>query len=115
MPVSIANSLLLWSALLAPGARPEPVPSVSVDRTATRMIVADPIATIRSWPIQDEYSWTVSEADTQEEESGDGDSDGISSAAVWDLRPPAHSGQASTIRTERGFASPLIRSPILRC
>jgi hypothetical protein len=115
MPVSIVTSLLLWSALLTPGARPEPVPSVSVDRTKARLIVAEPIATIRSWPIQDEYSWTISEADTQEEETGDGDPDGISSDAVWDLLPPTRPGQASTVRAERGFASPLTRSPILRC
>jgi hypothetical protein len=79
------------------------------------MIVAEPIATIRSWPVQDEYSWTISEADTQEEESGDGDSDGISSDAVWDPLPPNQLGQVSTIRVERGFASPLSRSLILRC
>ena len=115
MPVSIVAPLLLCSALLAPGAGPDTVPSVGVDRTMTRMVAADPIATIRSWPVQDQGSWIISEADTEEEESGDGDSDGMSSDAGWTLPLPHDLGLASSLRSEKGFLSPPTRSPILRC
>ena len=115
MPASIAASLLLWSTLLTPGAGPSTVPMVGVGPIMTRMIAVEAFATIRTWPLPGEGSWAISEADLEEEESGDGDPDGISSDADWALSPPHLSGQASAIRPDRGLATSPIRSPILRC
>ena len=115
MPVSIVTSLLLWATWLTPGAGSDPVGPVGVDRAPIRITCVDLTPILRSWPLQERYSWTISEADIEEEESGDGDSDGISPVESWLPFPQSRQGHVSTLRRDRAVAKSSARSPILRC
>ena len=119
MPVSIATSfLLLWSSLLLPGASARPFPGVEGTPALYRSISAaslEGMATIRACPLDEGCSWTISEADTEEEETDDGDGDRLLSESRWSSPRTVGRSLASTIRPDRGVARSAARSPILRC
>jgi hypothetical protein len=119
MPASIVTSLLLWSALLLPGAPVGPGPSAeglpTLCRQGSAAIAPDAMATIRAWPLDEDGSWTISEANTGEEESDDGDGDRIASQDRWSPLRLLGSDLISAIRPDRGTVRSASRSPILRC
>jgi hypothetical protein len=111
MPVSIVTSLMLWTSLLAPASRSEPAHPTTIDRTAC----FHPSASLWSWPAPEPDSWTLPDADNQEEETGDGDPEGLASESAW-LSPHLFAeGRISPIRRDRSIVRHSTRSPILRC
>jgi hypothetical protein len=115
MPVSILTSLMLWTAVLAPASPIEPVHAVNVDRTASR-VVADPsIHSFCSWPGLGRCTWDWQDADTEVEETGDGDPEGLVSDALWLSPHLLCEGSFSPSRRNRDFLAQRTRSPILRC
>jgi hypothetical protein len=120
MPVWIVTSLLLWSALLLPGASAGPKQASEGNPALCRQGSATPsldvTATIRAWPLGQDGGWTISEADTQEEEeTDDGDGDHIVSEIRWSSLRPVGLRLASAIRPDQGIVRSAARSPILRC
>ncbi len=119
MPVSIVTSLLLWSALLQPGATAEPSRSVqanpAVDGACSSSRFLDALETVRACPLDEGYSWAISEADTQEEESGDGDGDRVFSSTHWSPRRTIGQRVGMTAQPGSRIARSAERSPILRC
>jgi len=109
MPVSILTSLILWSSWLAPA------PSVISGPPVFCQVDDSAMTSIWSWPISTPEPWTYLDADTNEEETGDGDSEGLASESVW-LSPHLFaSGSISTIRLDPAHVCPSCRSRILRC
>jgi hypothetical protein len=115
MPVSIIASLMLWSSLLAPASRIEPVVAVKVDRTATRASGDNSTSALCSCPLQAAGSWASLDADTEVEETGDGDPEGLASDALWLSPLHCYEGTVSPIGWNRAIVSQRTRSPILRC
>ena len=111
MPVSIITSLMLWASLLAPASRAEPVHAVSLDRAVAP---ASPESFL-ALPVNEPGSWPVSEADDLEEETDDGDPEGLASEAPAPFPHLADDGSVSAIRRDRAFVGRPTRSPILRC
>jgi hypothetical protein len=115
MPVSILTSLMLWSSLLAPASGIEPAHPVKIDREVFRAVVDDPTSSIRSGSAQTPCCWDVPDADTEEEETGDGDPESFASDTRW-LPPHLFSeGSVSPIRRDRSIFRHSARSKILRC
>jgi len=114
MPVSIASSLLLWSALLLPGAKAEPT---QPQPRRAELVVCEPTisATIQSWPLDRSADWTISEADLEEEDSSDGGDDFVVYKERWNSLQTGLSDQALILRLGRSAFCPSLRSPILRC
>ncbi len=119
MPASIVTTLLLWSAMLLPGASAGSTRAVdglpALGQWVSAAISVDEMATIQAWPLDTDDTWTISEADTEEEESDDGDGDRIVAESRWTSLKPADQGLASAIRHDRGAVRSSVRSPILRC
>jgi hypothetical protein len=115
MPVSILTALVLWSSLLGPASGNEPTQSVIVDPSASRAFDDQATTSVWSWPLSSPYSSTYLDADTEEEETGDGDPEGLASECVW-LSPRLFSeGSISSIRRDRALLRQSTRSKILRC
>jgi len=111
MPVSILTSLMLWSSLLAPASGIEPAHPVIIDQA----IVNDSTSSIRAGSAQTPCCWDLPDADTEEEETGDGDPDSFASDTRW-LPPHLFSeGSVSPIRRDRSIVRQSTRSKILRC
>jgi hypothetical protein len=115
MPVSIITSLMLWTSLLAPAGRHEPDFAVNVDRTVSRAVDDHLTNVLCSWPVQAVGCWASLDADTEVEETGDGDPESLATEAFW-LSPHDFSeGSVSPIRRSQAIAGQCARSPILRC
>ena len=119
MPASITTLLLLWVALLPPGVKAEPRQSVGTVpvpcRPSSTSLALEAMATIQARPLDPGYTWTISEADTEEEETGDGEDDGLVVPGHWSTLRLDVSGQFSTTRFDRGAIPSPVRSTILRC
>jgi hypothetical protein len=119
MPVSILTSLLLWSALLLPGVKADPSQVIPLSQVSCQpepgdfLLLERPTILSRSMDREDE--WAIAEADTEEEESNDGDPEGIVSESHWIWLSHGHSGQLFSIRLDPGIVRSSVRSPILRC
>jgi hypothetical protein len=115
MPVSILTSLVLWSSLLAPASGIDSTRSVNLDRPTCCVADEHSAASIWSWPLSSPCSWTYLDADTEEEETGDGDPEGLASDAAW-ISPRLFSeGSVPSIRRDRFLVCQPTRSKILRC
>jgi hypothetical protein len=119
MPVSISTILMLWSVLLLSGSEAGPRPGVEAKATSRHLssiaIASRPIATIEAMPPGMEWPCRISEADTTEEESNEGDDLGPLQDDFSRGRLYGDRSVTSPIRPDRGgFRSPF-RSPILRC
>jgi hypothetical protein len=118
MPASILTSLLLWSTLFLPGASAglpshdgfPNSPKLSVART-----IDDHEFLIRPCSFDSSNSWTMSEADTEEEDSREGDDLGIISRGVWNSSRPGRIGHTFVFRPDTLSVCFAFRSPILRC
>jgi hypothetical protein len=115
MPVSILTSLMLGWSLLIPGVGVEQARPMEIDRPVALAISADSMTTIRTWFVSESCSWTLSEADTEEEDSGEDDPESLPSAAPWLLLPSGGQGMISPVRRDRGDVRTSTRSQILRC
>ncbi len=113
MPVSILTSLMLWSSLLAPASRIEPVQTV--ESSDPRRSPRFRSASIWSWPVSEPRSWALPDADTEEEETGDGDPEWLDSGAEWTSSRITSEGRVSPILRDRATVWHSTRSPILRC
>jgi len=109
MAVSILTSLIVWSSWLAPA------PSVISDRSASCQFARPAMTSIWSWPIPDPTPWTYLDADTNEEESDDGDPEGLTSRATWVSPRLLASGPISPARRDLAHVGLSCRSRILRC
>jgi hypothetical protein len=119
MPVAISPFLMLWSALLLSGneagpragleAVPTPHPISSI------ALACHPVPLIEAVLPETGWAWRISEADTTEEESDDGDDLGPGPGDLSRGRLLRDRSESSPIRPDCGsFRSPF-RSPILRC
>jgi hypothetical protein len=117
MPATILTSLLLWSAFLLPGAEDVQTRDLPSSPAMGHSMMTIPVnqTTIQAWPLDESPSWTLSEANSEEEDSSDSDDNVITAERCWTLSRMGQQGPASTIRLDRGFACSPIRSTILRC
>jgi hypothetical protein len=115
MPVSIVATLMLWSSCLAPSASFDRILPAAGDQAAFATSLAAQDTSIRSCPGREPFAWSLPDADTQEEETGDGDPEGLVSDAPWASLALSCTGQGSPIRRDRGIVSRPSRSQILRC
>jgi hypothetical protein len=119
MPVSIGPILMLGSALLLAGSEAVSRPGVEANPISRHLssiaIAAHPMATIQAMPPGAEWPWRISEANTTEEESAEGDELGPLKDDSSRGRLSGDRSVTSPIRPDLGgFRSPF-RSPILRC
>ena len=119
MPVTISPFLMLWSALLLPGSEAGPRSGFEAARIphpiSSIALACHPVPLIEAMPPEIGRPWRISEADTNEEESDDGDDLGPAQGDFSRGRFPGDRSDSSPIRPDRGsFRSPF-RSPILRC
>jgi hypothetical protein len=115
MPVSILTSLMLWTSLLAPASWNEPVLVVNGDRTVSRAVNDHLTNDLCSSPAQAAGTWASLDADTELEETGDDDPEGVAAEAFWLSPHRLSEGSISLIRRNRAVAGQCTRSPILRC
>ncbi|WP_435010166.1 hypothetical protein P12x_001396 [Tundrisphaera lichenicola] len=119
MPASLLSPLILWMFLLPSGNGIDPGSTSGAHSTFARptsnFVVTGPVATISAWFSESDWEWQISEADTAEEESGEGDDFSPILGAFRSARPGRDPGIPSAIRRSRGMEPSRVRSPILRC
>ena len=111
MLVSCLNFLLIGLSLLPQeaGFSPQEVREVSMVSASTTP------ASIHSWPLLPAEDWVITEADLEEEDSGESDAETLLSLSQWPVFQAISFGRPGLSPRGLGLARSAIRSPILRC